>query len=150
MNLRQRGQALVETALVAPIVLLLMLAMIDGGMVLRDQVSLQEAARQGARIAATEYSPNVTASQISAAVVAATDLQVVNNPTNIVVTSDSSGNVTVRVLYQHELWTPVMRRLWGGGTGMVADAHGDYTFVVPDHPDGLIKLGADYFDPHVI
>lgn len=38
----------------------------------------------------------------------------------------------------------------GGGTGMVADAHGDYTFVVPDHPDGLIKLGADYFDPHVI
>ncbi|KAK0350527.1 hypothetical protein LTR94_028671, partial [Friedmanniomyces endolithicus] len=36
----------------------------------------------------------------------------------------------------------------GGGTGMVADAHGDYTFVVPDHPDGLIKLGADYFDPH--
>ena len=46
---RSRGQSLVELALVAPILILLAMSVWDGGSVLREQVVLQQAARDGER-----------------------------------------------------------------------------------------------------
>ena len=72
---RARGQSLVELALVAPILILLAMAVWDGGSVLREQVVLQQAARDGARVAATGYGTSVLDSVVSDAVaVSARDL----------------------------------------------------------------------------
>lgn len=52
-----RGQAAVELALVLPFVFLLLLAVVQVGLVVRDQVLLTHAAREAARQAAVEPAP---------------------------------------------------------------------------------------------
>ncbi len=53
----ERGQASVELALVLPIVILLMLAVVQVGLVVRDQVLVTHAAREAAREAAVDPNP---------------------------------------------------------------------------------------------
>ena len=65
---RGPGQSLVELALVAPIVIMLAMLAWDGGSVLREQVVLQQAARDGARVAATAYTPGAPQSLVTDAV----------------------------------------------------------------------------------
>jgi Flp pilus assembly protein TadG len=51
---RRRGQALVEFALVVPLFLLLLAAMIDFGLGLNASISVSNAAREGARLGAVD------------------------------------------------------------------------------------------------
>lgn len=51
---RQRGQALVELALVVPVFLLVVFGLFDGGRLVYTNSALSEAAREGARLAAAE------------------------------------------------------------------------------------------------
>jgi Flp pilus assembly protein TadG len=51
---RQRGQAAVELALALPLVALLLLAVVQVGLVVRDQVLTVHAAREAARAAAVD------------------------------------------------------------------------------------------------
>jgi Flp pilus assembly protein TadG len=55
----ERGSATVEFALVIPMVLLLLVALVEVAVVARVQIELQGAARQGARVAATNPDPAV-------------------------------------------------------------------------------------------
>lgn len=48
-----RGQALVETALVLPLVLMILLGIAQFGLIMNAQLTLQNAAREGARMGAT-------------------------------------------------------------------------------------------------
>lgn len=61
MNLRSRrgdeGQAAVELALVLPLVALLLLALVQVALVVRDQVLVVHAAREAARAAAVDPTP---------------------------------------------------------------------------------------------
>ena len=68
MRPRGRGQALVELALIAPVLMLLAMGIWDGGGVLRDQAILDQAARDGARVAAMGYGSTVDPSVICSAV----------------------------------------------------------------------------------
>jgi Flp pilus assembly protein TadG len=52
------GQAAVELALVLPLVALLLLAVVQLGLLVRDQVLVVHAAREGARQAAVDASPD--------------------------------------------------------------------------------------------
>ncbi len=54
---RDHGQATVELALCLPVVCLLLLAVVQVGLVVRDQVLLIHAARESARTAAVDASP---------------------------------------------------------------------------------------------
>lgn len=54
---RDEGQAAVELALVLPLVGLLLLALVQVGLLVRDQVMLVHAAREGARAAAVHPQP---------------------------------------------------------------------------------------------
>jgi Flp pilus assembly protein TadG len=47
---RQRGQALVEMALVVPIFLIIVMSIVDFGWALRDYITITNAAREGARL----------------------------------------------------------------------------------------------------
>ena len=110
------AQSLVEFALIAPIIILLAMATWDGGSVLREQVVLQQAARDGARVAATSYG-GATSSIVQDAVLAsAADLPSLRNTPSYFTLSSDSQSVTVRLAYAHALITPVLRQLWGGGT----------------------------------
>src|ERR1700704_3168411 len=51
---RQRGQALVETALILPVFLLLLFGLIDGGRFVFTDSVMSQGAREGARVAAVE------------------------------------------------------------------------------------------------
>jgi len=53
----ERGQAAVEVALVVPLVALLLLAIVQVGLVVRDQVLVVHAAREAARAAAVDPRP---------------------------------------------------------------------------------------------
>lgn len=54
----ERGSATVEFALVIPIVLLTLVAVVEVAVVARTQIELLSAARQGARVAATNPDPS--------------------------------------------------------------------------------------------
>lgn len=54
---RQQGQASAELALALPLVALLLLAVVQVGLVVRDQVLVVHAAREGARAAAVDPDP---------------------------------------------------------------------------------------------
>lgn len=53
----ERGQAAVELALVLPLVAMLLLVLVQVGLLVRDQVLLVHAAREGARQAAVDPAP---------------------------------------------------------------------------------------------
>jgi len=55
---RERGQATVELALVLPLVVFGMLAVLQTGLVVRDQVAVVHAAREAARAASVDRNPN--------------------------------------------------------------------------------------------
>jgi Flp pilus assembly protein TadG len=52
------GQAAVELALVTPLLFVLLLAVVQVGLVVRDQVLVVDAAREGARAAAVDPAPD--------------------------------------------------------------------------------------------
>ena len=57
LHKRERGQALVEFALVLPVLLVLLCGIIDFGWLYYNQITLNNAAREGARYAAVHYDP---------------------------------------------------------------------------------------------
>lgn len=92
---RDRGAAAVEMALITPVLLLVLCAIVDFGRMLNTQITLTEAAREGARAAAYGQSA-------SARVGAVTTLSGV---TTTVDSACGSGNeyaqVTVRVTFSY-------------------------------------------------
>jgi Flp pilus assembly protein TadG len=114
---REGGQAVVELALVLPLMLLLLLGVVQFGTVFRDYIALTDATRVGARQAAVSRSlpvaqrePAVLAKVQSAAVNLDTakmgfSLQL-RNPAGVLLTPNSqdtswvpSGDVTIRTTY---------------------------------------------------
>jgi hypothetical protein len=128
----RRAQSLVEFALIAPVVILLAMAAWDGGSVLREQVVLQQAARDGARAAATAYGPGAPLLVVQDAVLAsAADLPgLTSTPGYLSLSYPDAQSVNVRLQYAHALITPVLRQLWGGGQGTVT-LSASATFYLP-------------------
>jgi Flp pilus assembly protein TadG len=128
----RRAQSLVEFALIAPVLILLAMAAWDGGSVLREQVVLQQAARDGARVAATSYKPGASLATVEDAVLAsASDLPALRNtPGFLSLSFPDAQSVQVQLHYSHALITPVLRQLWGGGSGMLT-LSASATFYLP-------------------
>ncbi|HEY0581748.1 MAG TPA: hypothetical protein VGE94_06160, partial [Chloroflexota bacterium] len=99
---------------------------------LREQVVLQQAARAGARVAATGYGTSVASSVVSNAVLAsAGDLPALSStPGYVTISYPDAQSVRVQVRYDHALITPVLRQVWGNGTGIVA-LQASATFYAP-------------------
>jgi Flp pilus assembly protein TadG len=115
---RERGQNLVEFALVLPIFLVIVFGIIDFGMGLKSWIQVTNAAREGARYAAVTCATadadidlvKDRAVASSADLVAAGDVDVTNCP------GDSTESVTVTVEYDYSLITPLggMLSILGG------------------------------------
>ncbi|NNC40134.1 MAG: pilus assembly protein [Acidimicrobiia bacterium] len=67
LGAQERGSATVEFALVIPIVLLVLFTLVEVVVVGRVQIELLGAARQGARVAATNPDPGVAVEAVHAA-----------------------------------------------------------------------------------
>lgn len=99
-----RGQATVELALVLPFVVLLLLALIQVGLVVRARVMVTHAAREGARVAAVGGSD----AEVRRAVGVAADLAL----HRLDVTVGRSGdNAVVRVRYRDPTDVPIVGEL---------------------------------------
>jgi Flp pilus assembly protein TadG len=125
------GQALVELALIAPVLIVLAMIVWDGGAALREQVVLEQAARDGARVAATGFgSASVASSVVCNAVLAsARDLPNLTCGAANIAYPDAT-TVTVSLRYSHALYTPVVREVWGGSPGTLT-LTADASFYVP-------------------
>jgi Flp pilus assembly protein TadG len=106
------GQAVVETALVLPLVVLFLLAVVQVGLVVRAQVLVTHAAREAARAAAVDDAPDAAARAASAA----TDL----DPRRVVVDvrgrAGRGSQVHVRVRYRAATDVPFVGALVGDVT----------------------------------
>ena len=76
---RERGQATVELALVLPLIVFALLAILQVGLVVRDQIAVVHAAREAARAASVDGDPGA-ATKAARRVLARADVQVGQRP----------------------------------------------------------------------
>jgi len=98
-----RGQAAVELALVLPVVLLLVLAALQVGLVARDVVLVQHAAREAARAAAVDGD----VSRIRAAAVEGSGLPADRLEVTVSARGEPGTTVTVTVRYRSPTDVPL-------------------------------------------
>ena len=122
---RDRGAAADEFALLLPLLLLLVFGIIDFGRALNAQITLTQAAREGARLASFGQPSATVASRTQAA---ATGL----NPVTVTVTTctpNETGDAKVKASYVFKFITPVaaISGMLGStfGSSMTLTATGD-------------------------
>jgi Flp pilus assembly protein TadG len=105
----ERGSAVVEFALVVPVLMVFLLAMIQAGLLLRDQLVVLEAARAGAReasVSAADEEVRAAAAEAAAAL----------DPAALSVTVQRGGGqgqpVTVDVAYAMAVTVPFVERFF--------------------------------------
>jgi len=106
---KERGQSLTEFALILPVLVLLVMAILDFGRAVYAYSVVANAAREGARFAAV--SPNDSVGAVAATTAAAIGLE----PSRLTVTFSRPDSSTVRVLvsYGFELITPLISNVVG-------------------------------------
>lgn len=111
MNRRrpESGQATVEVALLLPLLALLLLAVVQVGLVVRDQVLVTHAAREAARAAAVD--PQVAVARDGA--VAAARLDPDRLSVELSGSTEPGGRLTVTVRYRAPTLVPLAGALVG-------------------------------------
>jgi Flp pilus assembly protein TadG len=105
---KENGQALVEFALVAPILFLLLFGIIQFGIAYKNSLALTDAVRAGARKASVSRSAaDPVGATTSAVLGAATDLDQSTLSSRITVTTSpgwqAGGSVTVKATYPYSI-----------------------------------------------
>jgi Flp pilus assembly protein TadG len=109
---REEGQASVELALLLPLVLLLLLAILQVGLLARDAVLVSHASREGARAAATDLRPGAAAAAARrSAGLDADRMEVAVSGSRV-----PGGRVSVTVSYRAATDVPLIGRLLGEPT----------------------------------
>ena len=122
----RRGQALVEFALVLPILMLMVVGLIEMARAWNLHQVITDASREGCRLAVIDANPAVTQGQVDTAImdrVASAGF----NPAHVTITYPNgfhtgTGNVTacrVKVLYQFGLLRPLMRIVSPSTNGVI-------------------------------
>jgi len=115
MSGNNRGQAMVEFALVIPFFLILVFGIVDFGMVLRSYVQITNAAREGARYGVTCKSDSAiktTVSEQSSNLLTTSDVTVLANPCQTGTFTGSAGDpVEVKATYNYSWISPLGKML---------------------------------------
>ena len=119
MRRSERGSAVIEFALVLPIVLVVLLALVQVAVLARDRLVLTEAARAGARAAAVEASDDAAA---AAARAAAAGLDPDRLVVHVARTGERGSAVTVSVSYEVAIVAPLAGWLFPSSVGLGAEA----------------------------
>ncbi len=100
----ERGQAIVEFALVVPVLLVIMFAIMQFGAVYNDYVTLTDATRVGARKAATSrHSATARADAEDAVRSSAADLDQADLDVNVASVWEHGEDVIVEAMYPYEV-----------------------------------------------
>lgn len=91
----EEGQAIVETALVLPFLLLLILGMIEFGWILNGQITITSAAREGARTAVVYESAPLAQNAVTSAVQQSAGASSLKNVTATTTFTESKAIVKV-------------------------------------------------------
>lgn len=110
-----RGQAMVETALVLPIIILLLMAIIDFGLLFNNFIVLSNASREGARQAAVGATDAQIATAIDSLTGTLDDTKRTVSISPALSLRKHGVQVTVAIRYESELVTPVIRVFFPGG-----------------------------------
>ncbi|MGH2540404.1 MAG: TadE/TadG family type IV pilus assembly protein [Actinomycetota bacterium] len=115
----RHGSAAVEFALVLPIVLTVVLALVQVGLLVRDRLLVESAVRSGARIAAVDPGDDAVREAVLRAAPAL-------DPSSVAVSTARAGArgepVTVTVSYVDRIRVPFVAWLFPDGVTMRADA----------------------------
>jgi Flp pilus assembly protein TadG len=114
-----RGSATVEFALVLPLVLVVVLGLVQVGLVVRDRLLVEAAARAGARAAAIQDDP---AAIDDAAIAAAPGLDPARAQVGTTRTGSRGDLVTVHVDYDEPFRVPLIAWILGSGVTLTAEA----------------------------
>ncbi len=104
---RDRGQASVELALLLPVVVVLLLAVLQVGLLARDVVLVTHASREGARAAATDADPGAARS----AAVASSGLDPERLTVRVSGRGEAGSRVQVEVTYRAPTAVPIVGSL---------------------------------------
>ena len=131
---RGRGQTLVEFALVLPIFLVILMSLLDFGRVIYAQHTINQDAREGARVGAvsadglsgaaftTRYAAIRAAARVMAPAVPMTDASIAGDPArgcnNVELLTPPKVVVTIRVTVP--LLTPIISNIVGGSISLSA------------------------------
>ncbi len=115
----QRGTAAVEFALVLPLVLTITLALLQVGLLVRDRLVVESAARAGARAAAVHDDPALVR---SAVIDAGSTLDDAAVTVDIARAGTRGDPVTVSVAYRSSVRVPLVAWLFGDAVAMDAAA----------------------------
>jgi hypothetical protein len=119
MNRTERGQALIEFALVTPWILILLFAIIDGGIAMDRRQVLQHAVREGARYAAVHTDEDDIKQKT---VAQAQDLIDTDDVTVCYIDGGDPGDsvrVSASFTYDFAIVGPVLSGLFGGSVGSI-------------------------------
>ena len=117
-----KGQSLVETALVLPIILIILMGIIDFGMMFNNYIVIGNAAREGARGAATGASDNEVGGMVADA---AGSLDIAKLSVTITPDPDlrvKGGEVCVTVEYDYNMITPIIAAIIPGPIHLTSTA----------------------------
>jgi Flp pilus assembly protein TadG len=116
---RERGTAVVEFALVLPLILVMALAVVQVGLLARDRLLVEAAARAGARTAAVD--PNDDAAR-DTAVGSAPGLDGASMSVTVTRAGTRGDPVTVRIVYTDAIRVPLVSWLFGTSVSFDATA----------------------------
>lgn len=119
---RSRGQSLVETAIILPVVLMLIMAIIDFGLLFNNYIIISNASREGARKAAL----GGTDSEIVQTIQNMTTTLKLSNM-SISISPDYSqrshgSQVKISITYRSPLITPIIDKFFPGGVAQLKSA----------------------------
>jgi Flp pilus assembly protein TadG len=102
-----RGQALVELAMTLPILLMLLFGIVEFGRIFNAYLVVNNAAREGARVAAVGYANEEIISTVNkaAAIFDARDLDIQIDPEN---SREQGKEVVVSVSYSVDIFAPII------------------------------------------
>lgn len=112
----EKGQAVVELALALPVLILIMAAIMEFGLIFSTQLTLQHAAREGGRLAATGAPYADVRARIDSATSSIDQSQ---SPVTVTLTPANEadrvqgGDVTVEVGYRYQMIFPVISDVIG-------------------------------------
>lgn len=113
----QRGQALVELAIVTPLLLLLLCGAVDGGRILFTYIALQDAVHEGALF--YSYEPTASLAAVEARVRSSSNHHEVVNA-NVSKSPCSATTLSVTATYSLPILTPIAAQIFGGTVQMGA------------------------------
>lgn len=116
----RRGQSMVETALILPIILLILLGILEFGRILSAWMIITHASREGARVSSLGGTTMQVEERVDAVskTLDLTDITVIIAPSGTLARGDM---VTVTVTYNIDLMTPLIGAIVGDTVPMNAE-----------------------------